>query len=498
MKWPLAFWLMLMSLCCSSQDIDSLTRLVASASSTEERIDLTNKLAFTYSSYSVDKSLTLANEAIRLSREIKYQKGLGDAYNVIGICHSIQGNTKDGLENFLTSLRIREKLDDRSAQAKVLNNIAGLYQYEQNFTKAIEYSYLSLSKLVEEKDSLAIGNAHLSLGLTFQAQKKYDSCIHHLNLASNVFEAIGANEKVAESSIYIAMQFIHEGEFAKALELASELEAQRLDRLTARVKADLLHVMGLSYYGLGRDQLALDYLRRALALARSSDYAEKLPQIVQSLSTSFENLHQLDSALHYFKLYAARNSEAISVQRARQTEVLERLYSTEVKDRALQNAQYRVERQNVFIWIVAGVGFVSLVTAFSAILIYRRKKRINEQLRKLNQDLLLREEEITRKSDELISLNLEMEKINQSLEQRVQERTAQIQQQNELLRSYAFVNAHHTRAPVARILGLVSLLKMKGHDDSREQLIELLDQTSRQLDAIVTEVNRKLEENREF
>jgi signal transduction histidine kinase len=90
-------------------------------------------------------------------------------------------------------------------------------------------------------------------------------------------------------------------------------------------------------------------------------------------------------------------------------------------------------------------------------------------------------------------LNLEINKLNENLESRVQERTEEIRLQNQMLVEYAFFTAHEVRGPLARILGLVDLVKVKELNHEREEILSRLEVAATELDEIIRQVNRKLE-----
>src|SRR5688572_10126263 len=93
----------------------------------------------------------------------------------------------------------------------------------------------------------------------------------------------------------------------------------------------------------------------------------------------------------------------------------------------------------------------------------------------------------------LQAINLEINKLNENLEEKVQQRTEEIRMQNQKLVEYAFFAAHEVRGPLARILGLVDLVKVKELNHEREEIISRLQVSARELDDIIREVSRKLE-----
>jgi signal transduction histidine kinase len=96
--------------------------------------------------------------------------------------------------------------------------------------------------------------------------------------------------------------------------------------------------------------------------------------------------------------------------------------------------------------------------------------------------------------DELLALNAEKNRINENLESIVVERTEELKDQNQKILEYAFTIAHEVRGPLARILGLIELAKIRELDeDDKKQIMVRLEDASSELDDIIRSINRKLE-----
>lgn len=70
-------------------------------------------------------------------------------------------------------------------------------------------------------------------------------------------------------------------------------------------------------------------------------------------------------------------------------------------------------------------------------------------------------DEIAAQNEELLQSEENLSRVNLHLEGLVEERTGKIREQNEALLKYAYANAHHVRGPVARVLGLIQISRMK-------------------------------------
>lgn len=118
------------------------------------------------------------------------------------------------------------------------------------------------------------------------------------------------------------------------------------------------------------------------------------------------------------------------------------------------------------------------------------------QRKEAEQEIIEQREQIIKQNEQLTHYANEIKGINESLEIRVQERTAALNEQNVRLTEYAFVNAHLLRGPLSRILGLVELIRMTKDMDELMTYIELLDQSTKELDKVVHKITDILHEGR--
>lgn len=128
------------------------------------------------------------------------------------------------------------------------------------------------------------------------------------------------------------------------------------------------------------------------------------------------------------------------------------------------------------------------------------RRTLQSNNRNLEQIVNQRTKELTSANNELQSLNEELtasnegiKELNENLEQLVKERTDKINDQLEQLRKYAKMNSHELRAPLARMLGLLQLLKQEKDPEQMKELLKYLQQCSIEFDQVIREMNRVLE-----
>jgi hypothetical protein len=101
-------------------------------------------------------------------------------------------------------------------------------------------------------------------------------------------------------------------------------------------------------------------------------------------------------------------------------------------------------------------------------------------------------DEIAAQNEELMQSEENLSKVNQHLESLVEERTRKIREQNEMLLKYAYSNAHHVRGPVARVLGLIQISKMKTDLDF-PWFFEKVENEAKAIDVILKRIASDLE-----
>jgi len=106
--------------------------------------------------------------------------------------------------------------------------------------------------------------------------------------------------------------------------------------------------------------------------------------------------------------------------------------------------------------------------------------------------------ELQRLNQELVGSNNEIKELNENLEKMVQERTDKINDQLGQLMRYAHMNSHEVRAPLARMLGLLQLIKRVDDVDQMKELLNMLYNSSTELDMVIKEMNRLLEKEVDF
>lgn len=151
-------------------------------------------------------------------------------------------------------------------------------------------------------------------------------------------------------------------------------------------------------------------------------------------------------------------------------------------------------------WTEEDVLYVRILSEFCAIGFKNEQiKSLLDALSQKRRELEEKNKEISTINEDLQALNDHLSENNGSLEAMVRLRTKVLEQQNEQLMEYAFINSHLLRAPLARIMGLSNLIvKDLMYSVQDQQLIHALQQSSEELDAIIRRISEVLYDGHSF
>lgn len=154
---------------------------------------------------------------------------------------------------------------------------------------------------------------------------------------------------------------------------------------------------------------------------------------------------------------------------------------------------------NTYTTIVPTLSFEVITTTLITSLYgmqHRARQNLREQNAQLDELVSKRtfqlseaNQELQALNEELTASNEEVNTVNDNLESLVQERTKRLNAQLEKITRYTFMNSHHLRAPVARILGLVNLILKEENNDLKEEMLKKLKASTNELDEIIKSMN---------
>ncbi len=149
-------------------EIDSMKHELAIGTEDTSRVMALNGLGNAYKFSKPDSAMYYAQEALILSRKIKYPKGEAQSLHWMGLTLHSVGSYPRAMEMELKAMRIAEKNNFSRLKVEILNRIGAIYRDAGVYEKAVEYLQQSrrLADSLHYFDRSTISQNYLE-GLTF-------------------------------------------------------------------------------------------------------------------------------------------------------------------------------------------------------------------------------------------------------------------------------------------------------------------------------------------
>jgi tetratricopeptide (TPR) repeat protein len=169
------------------------------------KANLLYAIAFEYLDNPHDTGIYYAQQVLALSEQIRYEKGVGNAYNAMGLINAGMKNYSVALDYYKKALKIRTDIDDKKGTGGTYNNLGLLYGNMGEINESIKWHFKSL-KLKEEigdREGMVasygkIGHDYTNLGKFPEAINNYLYALEIEEEDSNKIEIGGAYRDIGD------------------------------------------------------------------------------------------------------------------------------------------------------------------------------------------------------------------------------------------------------------------------------------------------------------
>ncbi|MBX2962049.1 MAG: tetratricopeptide repeat-containing sensor histidine kinase [Cyclobacteriaceae bacterium] len=473
----------------SVQLLDSLKSALSQETAVEKRIELLKTIGEGFMNQTPNEAIAYFEELILIAEQ--QQSNLLKAYtlNRIGVCWLNLNDSKQSIEFYFKALEAtEEKPAYYDIKARIYNNLGWSFKKLEDYGKALQYFVEAEGYARKEGTKSILALILNNKGVTEKDLRRFEEALVSLNESLQLNREIGNKRQERFNLNNIAVIYSEQNRYFEAIEKLKEV-LELNEQLSDTVELiNNLQNLGNAYTGIGDYKNSESSFLKSIELAEQKKTAEMKYRVLSDLTAMYRKQGKYKEALHYFEtLY--RLSDSIKAQETKRYAIeLESRYNNLVNERALDKAHKELAEQKLYVtWFITALIFALLIVAFFLRVIIM--KRRNER------ELIVLNHEIEAQSEELRQANEEVHSINENLERHIAKRTAVIQNQNDKLRQFAFMNAHEIRGPVASILGLINLLTDTRNESMSRDLIQHLQTSAKKLDEVIHDVNRQLEED---
>ena len=420
--------------------IDSLKATLDQEQNDTTLANAYNRLAEAYRYVDPDLNREYALKALKISRPIGFLHGMQSGYNLLAQSYENQGLFTEAIVYYDSSLEVTRQQKSQKEEARILLNVANVYQKTASYSTAAEYVMSSLSLQEELKDTFGIAVCKLTLGnieygqgnykealrdyisavelnhksannpvfeasavanvgAILEEQSSYDSALVFFRQSLVIFESLHATAKAASAYNNIGSCLFRLGQFDSSryyLHTARRMneELQRPEGL-----ATSLLSLGNLNDSLGMKDSALYYYRAGLHVSMQYNLKEDLLKTYKSLSEEFEKLGRADSALVYLKKYIDLNELIHGEDELRRLEQANQAYDIQKKQEELiqQDAEAQLKEEHLRNKVSLLAGGVAILILLSLLLYsrFRTKQQVAQVLANKNREITHQKDEIT-------------------------------------------------------------------------------------------------------
>jgi len=446
----LSFILTVTSICAFAQQnkIDSLEKQLGileqkaeSYSVDSSKVKLLTEIAWDMANYnrSLDTALSYGQEAVAISKKIKWNKGTAESYSCIAGVYRSQSNYTQAVNNYLKALNISREMKEKDWTATCLYFIGQVYQDQGNYPIALDYLLQALRISEGTANTIDIARDLTYIGTIYADIGDDANALNYYMQALKKNEDLNDKYWIAINLQSIAAIYNSENEYAKALDYYSRVLKMAGGNIysiyeTLKDIGDVYKNQSYSISDLQNDtawEKGMDYYSRALKIAREVDdqftaglslngigslylKRNKLKEADAALSKALKllkdqntpeaikdcyfNLSKLDSAkgdwknsLIYFQLYTTINDSLFNKKKSRQIAQVQIKYETDKKqgeieilnkDNELKNL--RIQQQSKNILLIISVAVILLLSA-GGFVYYRNKRIKRESLKQISE-----------------------------------------------------------------------------------------------------------------
>ncbi|HEY4799351.1 MAG TPA: sensor histidine kinase, partial [Bacteroidia bacterium] len=229
---------------------------------------------------------------------------------------------------YLSSMKIRQEINDREGIAIAHNNLGLIYLKLRNYSEALKNHVAALKIRNEIGDKKGIATSYNNIGFVYEEQGNYPNALENYYAAIKIKQEIGDKEGMAITYNNIGDIYLKQNHAAEAKKMQL-LSLKFIQEINA--KAELM------------------YAYASLALCDSS-------------------LGNFKSAYEYYKLYSSSKDSVINEKSIRQIQEMQTKYETEKKEIEIKSQALKILEQKQKLYL-NNIALIALVAGIILLLI---------------------------------------------------------------------------------------------------------------------------------
>jgi len=398
-----------------SKKIDSLRNyLRAYALEDTTKVDLLNDIGYEYWIVDANESIRFGSQALELSEQLKYSKGIAKSSRVVGVAYWAQGNLTQALLFLNNSQKAYQRIQDKTGMANTTLNIGMVYSDLKEYKKAQQYYEQAINEFTALGLKGRIATAFTKIGTMLVDQRKYEEALKYLTDALKMHTDTNFTYGIAEAHNKLGILYLYKNEIEQAYYHIKRSKAlgskvSDIDGLTNNL---IIHgkILRLS----GKLDEAVKEISKGLKLAKENDLKKYELFAYEELKEIKKQQSKPEEAYYFYDKYIVLRDSLFNLEKSKQIAYIEFANELEKKDKELVSFKAQEKKDDVIqLILVLSVLVISISGCFIYI-IYRQRAKKSSQLAIKTKELLESAHALTQK--ELENSELKQKELKQQLD----------------------------------------------------------------------------------
>ena len=274
-------------------------------------VDSLNSLSFSLCKSNSEKSISLANEGIKLSESINYFSGIACGNNNLGVAYKYTKDYEKSLSYYKKALAIRKEINETLNVANTYKNIGFLYYKQENWSGSINAFKNAIEIYTEKNDNSSLAELKLNVGIVYGKLSQIDSAIITYKEMYPILDASPDEHMLSKVNQNLGLSFAQNGNFAESLTYIFESlkykEKFGSDKEVIFTLANIARIYKLMENYINSKEFFQKALSRAKSKQIENDFL--LSPIYADFANVYKRMDMVDSCIFYLNM-AFKKGEA--------------------------------------------------------------------------------------------------------------------------------------------------------------------------------------------
>ena len=412
-------------------------------------INLLTRLAFSYRYLDTDSLYSIAERALKYSKDIDYTHGKIRALDALGNYYYNKGNRDKSMPMFEKALELATEIDDLDSEISIINALAQNYSFEGNYAEALNLNLkgIDLAKKIDNQEMLSILNENIAglyadqkdfknalmfydtvqkinrrmgdevidaetqsnMASLYKDAKDFKNAMFNINRSINTFEKNKIYDWLAYAYEVKGDIYLDQGKYKWALywyDQSNMLFKHQIE--DDRIKIQLMNGMAKVYFGLEKDSLSLNYAKKGLTLSKKIKSIQGQIDCSETLYKVYKKNGDDAEALGYLETFKSLSDSLFKDKNKQSLSLLEtKLQYEQEKQELIESNQAALAKQRNYIYFSVIILLILSIITFVIRRSENIQKKLNKELKEKSLAVIQREaqlHEINKTNTKLFSI----------------------------------------------------------------------------------------------